>query len=359
MTSNNSLNNEQQSFLESVKLRRMIFPVLLGLGVVGWMMYRQLDFEELANINWTISILWWLLLAVGMYVLRHIFYAWRLMIMTDNAFSFWKSMQLIVIWEFSSAVSPTSVGGAGVALVLLAQEKLSGAKTVSVVLYSMVVDTLFFLISMPLLYLVLGPEMIRPNMTSMTDGYGVTFLTVIGAMALYGGLFFYGLFISPASTRRFLIILSKVPFLKRFRRGLVQTAMDIVSTSEEMQKQSWGFHAKAFIATSGAWITRFLALNFIIMALIPSTSAAFVDQLTIFARGEAMHTITSFSPTPGGAGIAEYLFGGFYSDYIPNGVATLVALVWRLITYYPYLILGAIVIPIWIRTVFARRNMES
>ena len=35
--------------------------------------------------------------------------------MSDYAFSWPKAIQLIVIWEFSTAVSPTSVGGAGVA----------------------------------------------------------------------------------------------------------------------------------------------------------------------------------------------------------------------------------------------------
>lgn len=337
----------------------MILPVLLGLGVVGWLMYNQLDLEQLQEISWSAATFWWLLLAIAMYVIRHVFYAWRLMVMTGYAFSFWKSMQLIVIWEFSSAVSPTSVGGSGVALVLLAQEKISGAKTVSVVLYSMVLDTIFFLLSMPLLYMILGPEMVRPGMTSLMDGYGVTFLTVLVVMFLYGGLFFYGLFINPSNTRKVLLSLSRVPFLKRFESGLTKTAEDIESTSHELQQREWEFHIKAFVATTGAWVTRFLALNFIILGLIASTSTGLHDQLLIFARGEAMHTITSFSPTPGGAGIAEYLFGGFYSDYIPKGVATLVALVWRLITYYPYLILGAIVIPIWIRSVFARRQQDK
>lgn len=70
-----------------------------------------------------------------------------------------------------------------------------------------------------------------------------------------------------------------------------------------------------------------------------------------------MYVITAFSPTPGGAGIAEYLFGGFFSDYIPESVGSLVALIWRLITYYPYLILGAIIIPIWIRGIIVKRRL--
>jgi uncharacterized protein (TIRG00374 family) len=267
-------------------------------------------------------------------------------------------MELIVIWEFASAISPTSVGGSGVALLLLAQEKLSGAKTVSVVLYSMVLDTIFFVLSLPLLYLSLGAIIIRPGMNSLTDmdGYGVTFITVLIAMIAYGGLFFYGLFINPNSTKRFLLLISKIPFLKRFKKNLRKTAMDVVVSSNELQSQPWSFHIQAFGATSGAWITRFLAINFIVLALVTMTPTDWWDQAVIYARAETMHVITAFSPTPGGAGIAEYLFGGFYSDYIPLGIATLVALIWRLITYYPYLLLGAIVIPNWIRKILIKNS---
>ena len=69
-----------------------------------------------------------------------------------------------------------------------------------------------------------------------------------------------------------------------------------------------------------------------------------------------MYAVTAFSPTPGGAGIAEVLFGGFFTDYISAGIATVVALVWRLITYYPYLIAGALIIPNWVGKVMAYRN---
>ena len=69
-----------------------------------------------------------------------------------------------------------------------------------------------------------------------------------------------------------------------------------------------------------------------------------------------MYAVTAFSPTPGGSGIAEIVFGGFYSDFISKGLSTLAAIFWRLITYYPYLIIGVIIIPNWIRKVINRRR---
>lgn len=361
MQDNHNLSDDEKTLLKSVSFSRLILPVFIGLGVVFYLMSKQLDFKELDKVSWGGLTFLWLGFAVLMYIFRHFFYAWRLYSMADGSFSFWKCMELIVIWEFSSAVSPTNVGGAGVALVLLAQEKVSGARTVAIVLYSMVLDTVYTLISLPLLYFIVGPTLIRPGMKSLTDidGYGFTFITVIIFMLVYGGVFFYGLFVNPRAIKRLLILLSRIPFLKKFRNDLRNTAVNVVTAAIELRGQSWKFHMRNMLCTMGAWTTRFLGLNFIILAIVPKTSLAAYDQFLIFARGEAMYVITAFSPTPGGAGIAEYLFGGFYSDYIPEGIASLVSLIWRLITYYPYLIAGAIVIPIWIRGVIKSRKAQQ
>ena len=280
--------------------------------------------------------------------------------MTSGDFRFWKSMELIVIWEFASSVSPTSIGGSAVALFLLAQEKISGAKAVAVVLYSMVLDTIFFIVSLPLLYFLIGPLIIRPGMVSIADidGYGYTFFAFVFFMASYGALFAYGLFYKPIQMKRLLLFISRWKILGRFKQDLRKTALDVVTTSKEISSQNWKFHTYSMIATTGAWVSRFLALNCILIALISALPTDFMSQLLIYARSETMHAITAFSPTPGGAGVAEYLFGGFYSDYIPNGISTVIAFVWRLITYYPYLMAGAIVIPVWIREVAIRKKRE-
>jgi len=347
--------------LESIKLSRIIPPILIGLAVVIWMMYRQLDLDQMSDIDWGSRVGFWVLMAMLAYVMRHFFYSWRMRIMTDNEFSWPKSIEMIVLWEFASAVSPTTVGGSGVALFLLAQEKLSTAKTVSVVLYSMVLDTLFFVVSLPLLYFFLGATMIRPGMTSLTDldGFGYTFFGVILFMFIYGAVFFYGLFINPKAIKSLILFFSRLGILKRFKSDLEKTANDVVQTSNELQKKTMGYHTKAVLSTSGAWIFRFLAINCIIIAFVATTPIDFYNQILIAARAETMHVTTSFTPTPGGAGVAEYLFGGYFIDYVSEGIASLVALVWRIVTYYSYLIGGAIIIPIWIREVMIRRKKDA
>ena len=353
--------NSEEQVLNSISLSKIILPMVLGIAVVLFLLWRSFDQEEFGKISWDSHMLFWVFMALFCYVLRHLFYAYRLRVLANKEFSWSKSIELIFIWEFASAVSPTSIGGSAVALFLLAQEKISTARTVAIVLYSVIIDTLFFVISMVILYLILGPIIIRPGMTSMNmiDGFGLVFLLVVLAMLAYSFIFFYGLFINPTQIKRLLLWISKWKILSRFKDSIRETAMDVVLSAKEMKSKSWKFHLKANFATGGAWIFRFLAINCIIISLVKGTSLEFWNQLLMYARGEVMYAVTAFSPTPGGAGIAEIVFGGYYSDFISKSLSLIAALLWRLITYYPYLLAGAIIIPNWIRKIANRRKKEK
>jgi uncharacterized protein (TIRG00374 family) len=352
---------QQEEVLKSIRISKIIIPVILGFLVIGYLLFRKFDPDEFKNISWNNHALFWIFMTVMAYVVRHLAYSWRLRVLSDYEFSWSKSIELIFIWEFASAVSPTSLGGSAVALVLLAQEKLSSAKTVTIVIYSIVVDTIFFVLTLPILYLILGSTIIRPDMINLRDidGWGVVFFATIAGMLIYGGLFFYGLFIKPVALKRFLLLLSKIRFLGKFRDGLRQTAMDVVVTAKELKKKSVGYHINVLLSTSIAWICRFLAINFVVIALISTVSTEFLDQLLLYARNQTMFAVTIFSPTPGGAGVAEAVFGDFLTDFVPEGVSTILAFIWRVITYYSYLIIGVIVIPNWIRNIINRRKVEK
>jgi len=83
-------------------------------------------------------------------------------------------------------------------------------------------------------------------------------------------------------------------------------------------------------------------------------------QGELYARLETMFVIIAFSPTPGGAGFVEILFNGFLSDYVTSEtLGTVIATIWRLLTYYSYLLIGAIIIPNWIRTVLNERKRSK
>ena len=348
---------EHEEVLESLSITKIIVPILLGLGVVLFLIFRQLDYNEFALIKWNSRVWFYLGCALFIYVLRHIFYAYRLRILSDYEFGFRHSIELVFIWEFASAISPTSIGGSAVAVFFLSQEKISAAKAVSIVLYTVIVDTMFFLVSLIGLFWIFGPRLIRPEMQSMLEGYGITFMLVWLFMLFYGVLLIWGLY-RPRVIKRILMTIAKIPFLRKFRHNLYQIGEDVVLTSKEIRLKPFLFHFKASITTIGAWATKFLTVNFIILALVNMDFELF-QQFLLYARSQTMYVITQFSPTPGGSGVMEFLFAGFFSDFIPSGIASIGALLWRLITYYPYLKIGVIIIPNWIRRVIALKRSRN
>jgi len=250
-----------------------------------------------------------------------------------------------------------SVGGSAVAVFFLSQEKISAAKAVSIVLYTVIIDTFFFLISLILLLGIFGPEIIRPDMPSMFKGYGLTFILVWIVMFTYGSILLWGLY-RPRVIKVILHSVATWPFIKRYKKTLVQTGMDVVTTSKELRSKPFSFHVKASSLTIGAWVARFLVVNFVLLALV-EMDWDWMGQFLLYARSQTMYVITQFSPTPGGSGIMEIMFSGFFTDFIPKGVGSVGALLWRMITYYPYLIIGAIIIPNWIRRVLKHKSGSS
>ena len=345
-----------QKVLDSLNVSKIILPVVIGLAVLVYILLRQFDYSEFGLIKWNNRLWFFLGIAVLIYVIRHLFYAFRLKILSDNAFTFKNSIELVFIWEFASAISPTSIGGSAVAVFFLSQEKISGAKAVSIVMYSVIVDSFFFLVSMVGLLTIFGPSLIRPGMTSMFEGYGITFIVVWLFILLYGSILLWGLF-RPRVIMHILFWLSKLPLIKRFKRTLVKTGQDVITTSKEIRNKALSFHILAILTTVGAWVARFLAVNFILLALV-ELNTDFMNQFLIYARSQTMYVITQFSPTPGGSGVMELMFSGFFSDFTTKGIGSVGALLWRLITYYPYLIAGLFIIPVWLKRIMTLKKRQ-
>jgi len=360
-----NFNQEQREVLKSIRISRIIFPIILGVGVVGYLFWRQYDPEDFAKISWTRHTTFWVSVSFVFLIIRHLAYATRLRILSDGAFSWKKCIELIFIWEFSSAVSPTSLGGSAVALFVLAQEKLSTAKTTTIVLYTAILDTIFFVSTLPILFLLFGPEIIRPGMQGFNDidGWGYTFLGAYVLMFAYGTLFFYGMFVNPLAMKKLIVGFTMIGFLRKYRHQAVELGNDLITASKEMKFRNWKFHVGGFLSTATAWSCRFLLLNCLVIAFVDTTPLDFGTQIRLYSRLETMFVIMAFSPTPGGAGFAELVFFGFIKDYVPfHGIALIIASIWRLFTYYAYLLIGTIVLPNWIRNILnerAKRRLQK
>jgi hypothetical protein len=166
----------------------------------------------------------------------------------------------------------------------------------------------------------------------------------------------YGLFIDPVKIKKTIIYIFGLPLLKRWKESAVKAGNDIVESSLELKKQGFSFWMKAFIATFLSWTSRYWVVNAILVAFF-----AINDHLLIFARQLVTWIMMIISPTPGGSGFAELILGRYISDTIPadaayvGSLALAIAIIWRIISYYPYLIIGASIIPGWIQRKFVNK----
>ncbi len=323
---------------------------------------RKFKWKEFQEIQWSEHVYLWVSLSLILLIIRHLAYAARLWILSEKSFSYSKCIELIFIWEFSSAVSPTSVGGSAVALFVLSQEKLAAARVTAIVLYTAVLDTIFFVTTLPLLLICFGPKIIRPNLDSIynLDSWGYSFILAYVFMAIYGAIFFYGLFIKPEGLKSLVLWFTKFKMFSKWRTKGEKLGNDFVLASKEMTGKGLKIGGPAFLSTAIAWSCRFILLNCLIIAFENSLSLDLWTQSALYGRLETMFVIMAFSPTPGSAGVAEILFNGFLTDYLSNETSSsLVALIWRFFTYYSYLLLGALIIPNWLRKVLKKKKITS
>ena len=170
----------------------------------------------------------------------------------------------------------------------------------------------------------------------------------------------YGLFVNPRGLKWLILKIFRIRFLRRWYHAAGRTGSDIIRSSHELRRAGWGFWLKAGSSTFLSWSSRYLVANALIMAFFSVS-----DQFLLFARQLVMWIMMLIMPTPGGSGFAEYVFSTYCRDLIvvPQamqlGAATLIALLWRGVTYYPYLAIGAIIFPRWIKRKFGKKNPSA
>jgi uncharacterized protein (TIRG00374 family) len=344
--------------LSKIKLSRALYPIVIGLGVVGFMFYREFNrevFNYISIAKWSFL---WMFAAIILMALRDIGYIIRLMILAEGRLTLRQAFRVIMLWEFTSAITPSAIGGTSVAILYVNKEGISVGRSSAIVMATSLLDEVYFLLMFPLLLLLVK--------SSVLFGLGglegeISFSNELFLFALVGYLIkllyvivlSYGLFINPRGLKWLMLWIFKLPILRRWKHGANDAGTDIIKNSLEFKAKPFSFWGKAFVATALSWTSRYWVVNALLLTFFTVS-----DHGIIFARQLVMWIMMLVSPTPGGSGFAEYVFTRYLGEFIPvepvvlGAVAVAMALVWRLTTYYPYLIIGAFIFPRWIKDKF-------
>jgi glycosyltransferase 2 family protein len=340
----------KEEIITKKHVRKIIYPIIIGIAVVIFLLQREVDVDLFAVISFTWYSVFWISIAFLMMVIRDLGYIIRLKILSEGEFSWRQCFNVIMLWEFSSAITPSAIGGTGVAIFFVNREGLSIGRSTAVVMATSFLDELYFIIMFPVLILMVGgPSLFAigvdpgEEILSFTNeffyfafiGYLVKFCFVL--------LVAYGLFINPRGLKWLLLWIFRMPIIRKWRHKMHETGTDLIETSRVFRKKNISFWLKAFIATFFSWTARYWVVNFLLLSFF-----AVDGHILIFARQLVMWIMMLVSPTPGGSGFAEFVFSRYLGDFIPLGFAVAMALIWRLVSYYPYLFIGAVMLPRWL-----------
>jgi hypothetical protein len=355
---------QSSKVLKSLNPSKIILPVIIGLGVFVYFIYsisQELDFDQVVN-SIANAHVGWILAAVLVLLIRDAGYVFRIRHLTDKQLNWLSSIFVIILWEFASAVTPSVVGGTAVVVFIINKEGIKFGKALAYVMLTAVLDNLFFVIASLITFLVV-PFEVFPETSNNFEVFGMPF-SLKGAFGVsvflvgtYTAIMVYGLLIKPRAFKWLLIKLTGNRLLKRWRQWAVQTGSDMILASEILQEKKARYWIYAVLSTLFIWSARYFMLNCLIAAF---SDINVMEHFLIFGRQIIMWVVMLISPTPGSAGTAEFVFPIFFGEFFKLAAFSgIVAIFWRLFTYYAYLGLGAFFLPRWIRRVFQPKKTES
>lgn len=353
--------------MPAINWKNIVLPVLLGIGLSLYLILSTVEPSKLFDLPVSGRFYAGLFLAFLTVVIRDSAYVYRIREITGQKLSWWKSFEVIMLWEFGSAVTPGAVGGIALALFILKKEGISYGRSTATIMLTTFLDNLAFVVVFTILFFTVGSQMfyvpancadLKGNELLQSVSY-VANKAWIGYAVLLGASLFLGtaLFIVPHRAKSFFYRLATIKLLSRFSTSLNNTGNEIELTATEFKSLSAIFYIKVFSATVISWVARYLLAN----ALIFAFSNLPLNQAAVLSRQYVIWVFIIIPSTPGASGIAEVFFQVFNCAFIPEGLglSAKAAFIWRLYSYYLYLVIGAVVLPKWISRVNRGNNKLS
>jgi hypothetical protein len=332
------------------KLSHILIPLGIGFIVVGWLFLSEFDTTTFKDVKFNLTSVGYILLAFLFMFGRDFGMIWRFRLMACKDLTWQQSFNINLLNEFTSAVTPSAVGGSSLVVLFLSKEGINVGRSTAIMLSNLFLDELFFVLLCPIMFLLVPVNELFNATSVVTSTIGVVFWSVYGVLFVWTSILYIGLFRRPDLIANFVQLVFKLPFLSKWHTQIEKFADSMVNASLEMSHKSIGFWAKAFGTTALSWSSRFLVVNVLFMAFTPIN-----NHLIIFGRQLLLWIVMVVSPTPGGSGLSEFAFKEYYNDIaLGSGPVLIITVIWRIISYYLYLLLGILIIPGWISKSFSK-----
>ena len=124
----------------------------IGLVVIVGMMIREFDVEVLSRIDLSPRFFLGVVMGVLLFAVQNLMLTLRFRHLCRRRLSIAEAFRINVLCEFTSAVTPSAVGGSGLAFVYLNREGVSMGRSIFTMFAALLADEAFLAISCLLLY---------------------------------------------------------------------------------------------------------------------------------------------------------------------------------------------------------------
>lgn len=344
--------SEEKSGNATFSMWKVVLPVLIGITVVVLMFWHDAKKENLAeiwhSIHFDARAIFCILLAFLFMLGRDFGMSWRFRALTDRELKWKSAFEVDFLCEFTSCVTPSAVGGSSMGMVFLNTKGIEFGRATTLMMTTLFLDELFFVLSCPIIVL-LTPASELFSSTGSAFGYGIklTFWIVYAILFLWTLILFCGIILQPQWLKRLLGKVTSLKWLRKWHDKAEELGDNMINTSKELRTKPFRFWLEVFGGTALTWTSRYLVVNALFLGFVASADPY---QWVIFAKEFVLWVVLMVSPTPGGSGLSEWLFSEYYGDLVATaGMALILAIFWRIISYYVYLLIGAIIIPGWLK----------
>lgn len=334
--------------MNSIKglLVKTLLPVAIGVAVVTWLFCREFSLQQWLSIPWNLHTFGAIALGIVCLAGREWGMMWRFRALSDRKLSWRQTLKITFQCEFTSAITPTTAGGSTLSMIFINRQGIPLGRATIITLILLMLDELFIVIACPIIFILFpGHAIFGFDPGAFSTGVRLIFWIVYGGVCAITLLLFLGAFFFQGGIARGISRIFQWRLLKRWHSQAVETGQTMISAGRDLRKRPVSWWAEAIGATAFSWICRYLVVNALFWGF-----AAAAPQGIVFARQFVVWTLLTISPTPGGSGLSEWLFTSYYGDLITDASMVLViAILWRILTYYVYLAIGVLRLPAWLR----------
>ena len=361
-TDNTQTSPSQPEKKKEFSFWKVILPVVIGVGVVAWMFIHDAKKENLAEV-WhqihfdTRAILCIILGFLFMFG-RDFGLTWRFRALTDRKLKWRQAYEVDFLCEFTSCITPSAVGGSSLGMVFLNSKGIEFGRATTLMMTTLFLDELFFVLACPIvIFFTPANEIFASSGLHFSKGIRLTFWIVYSIIFAWTFILFTGIIWKPFWIRKVLDKATSWKWLSRWHTQALQLGENMVATSYELKTKPFRFWLEVFGGTAVSWISRYLVVNALFLGFVPSADPY---QWVILAREFVLWVVLMASPTPGGSGLSEWLFSEYYGDLVSSaGLALILAIFWRIISYYVYLGIGAVILPGWLKSSISKIKAKA